>query len=65
MAAAPEWFDKCAMADLLGADYRLAADDTLYTACLDQLVEHKAGCFPICRSGGRICLPRRFDVLLY
>jgi hypothetical protein len=24
-----EWFDKCAMADLLGGDYRLASDDTL------------------------------------
>jgi hypothetical protein len=31
-----EWFDQSAMADLLGADYRLAADDTLYR-CLDKL----------------------------
>jgi hypothetical protein len=36
-----KWFDKCALADLLGADYRLAADDTRYR-CLVHLNEHKA-----------------------
>lgn len=36
-----EWFERSAMVDLLGADYRLAADDTLYR-CLDQLTDHKA-----------------------
>lgn len=51
-----EWFDKSAMGDLLGADYRLAADDTLYR-CLDQLLAHKpALCSHLrqrCRSWAR------------
>jgi len=34
-----EWFDKSALADLLGAAYRLATDDTRYR-CLAQLSEH-------------------------
>jgi transposase len=59
-----EWFDKCAMADLLGADYRLAADDTLYR-CLDQLVEHKAGLFSHLQERWKDLFAARFDVLLY
>jgi hypothetical protein len=39
-----EWFDKSAMAGLLGADYRLATDDTFYR-CLDQLIDHKPALF--------------------
>jgi hypothetical protein len=39
-----EWFDQGAMPDLLGADYRLAADDTRYR-CLDQLTRHKTALF--------------------
>jgi transposase len=59
-----EWFDKSAMADLLGADYRLAADDTLYR-CLDQLVEHKAGPFSHLQERWKDLFAARFDVLLY
>ncbi|MCU0787997.1 MAG: IS1634 family transposase [Verrucomicrobia bacterium] len=59
-----EWFDKSAMADLLGADYRLAADDTLYR-CLDQLVERKAALFSHLQQRWKDLFAARFDVLLY
>lgn len=59
-----EWFDKSAMADLLGADYRLAADDTLYR-CLDQLTVHKAALFSHLQQRWKDLFAARFDVLLY
>ena len=59
-----EWFDKSAMADLLGADYRLAADDTLYR-CLDQLIVHKAALFSHLQERWKDLFAARFDVLLY
>jgi transposase len=59
-----EWFDKSAMADLLGSDYRLAADDTLYR-CLDQLTEHKAALFSHLQERWKDLFAARFDVLLY
>jgi transposase len=59
-----EWFDKSAMADLLGADYRLATDDTLYR-CLDQLTEHKAALFSHLQERWKDLFAARFDVLLY
>jgi transposase len=59
-----EWFDKSAMADLLGADYRLATDDTLYR-CLDQLVEHKVGLCSHLQERWKDLFNARFDVLLY
>jgi transposase len=59
-----EWFDRSAMADLLGADYRLAADDTLYR-CLDQLTGHKAALFSHLQQRWKDLFAARFDVLLY
>lgn len=59
-----EWFDKSALADLLGADYRLAADDTLYR-CLDQLTEHKGALFSHLQERWKDLFAARFDVLLY
>jgi transposase len=59
-----EWFDKSAMADLLGADYRLAADDTLYR-CLDQLIVHKAALFSHLQERWKDLFAARFDILLY
>ena len=59
-----EWFDKSAMADLLGADYRLAVDDTLYR-CLDQLIEHKPALFSHLQERWKDLFGARFDVLLY
>ena len=59
-----EWFDKSALADLLGGDYRLAADDTLYR-CLDQLIEHKEALFAHLQERWKDLFAARFDVLLY
>lgn len=59
-----EWFDKSAMADLLGEDYRLAADDTLYR-CLDRLPEHKEALFSHLQQRWKDLFAAEFDVLLY
>lgn len=59
-----EWFDKSAMADLLGADYRLATDDTLYR-CLDQLIAHKPALCSHLQERWKDLFNARFDVLLY
>jgi len=59
-----EWFDKSAMADLLGADYRMAVDDTLYR-CLDHIVEHKAALFGHLQQRWKDLFAAQFDVLLY
>ena len=59
-----EWFDKSAMADLLAADYRLAADDTLYR-CLDQLVDYKPALFSHLQERWKDLFAASFDVLLY
>ena len=59
-----EWFDKSAMADLLGGDYRLAADDTLYR-CLDQLADHRPALFSHLQERWKDLFAARFDVLLY
>jgi transposase len=59
-----EWFDKSAMGDLLGGDYRLAADDTLYR-CLDQLLAHKPALCSHLRQRWQDLFNARFDVLLY
>jgi transposase len=52
------------MADLLGGDYRLAADDTLYR-CLDQLLEHKSALFSHLQQRWKDLFAAQFDVLLY
>jgi len=44
-----EWFDKSAMADLLGEDFALAAKDTLYR-CLDKLQAHKKALFGLLKE---------------
>lgn len=59
-----EWFDKSAMADLLGADYRMAVDDTLYR-CLDHIVEHKGALFAHLQQRWKDLFAAQFDVLLY
>lgn len=59
-----EWFDKSAMADLLGGDYRLAAEDTLYR-CLDQLLAHKGALFSHLQQRWKDLFAAQFDVLLY
>jgi transposase len=59
-----EWFERSALGDLLGADCRLAADDTLYR-CLDKLVAHKAALFAHLQARWRDLFNARFEVLLY
>ncbi len=58
------WFEHSAMADLLGGDASLAADDTLYR-CLDRLLEHKKGLFAHLQARWRDLFGAKFEVLLY
>jgi len=59
-----EWFERSAMADLLGEDYGLVQSDKLYR-CLDKLVAHKQGLFGFLRERWQALFGVRFDVLLY
>ena len=58
------WFATTACADLLGADERLAQDDTLYRG-LDGLLEHKDELFAHLRRRWSDLFGAKFDVLLY
>jgi len=58
-----EWFDKSAMADWLGADHRLATNDTLYRR-LDQPVKHKAALFSDLQQRWKDLFAAEFDVML-
>lgn len=58
------WFNTTACADLLGADERLAQDDTLYRG-LDGLLEHKDALFAHLRARWSDLFSAKFDVLLY
>jgi transposase len=58
------WFATTACADLLGADERLARDDTLYRG-LDGLLEHKDELFAHLRARWSDLFGAKFDVLLY
>ena len=59
-----EWFDKSAMADLLGEDFALAAKDTLYR-CLDKLLAHKEALFGFLKERWQGLFGIPYDVLLY
>jgi transposase len=59
-----EWYQKSAMADLLDADFGLAAKDNLYR-CLDRLVEHKEALFTFLKERWQDLFGVTFDVLLY
>ena len=59
-----EWFERSAMADLLGEDYALAAKDTLYRA-LDRLCEHKDELFHFLQERWQDLFGLTFDVLPY
>jgi transposase len=59
-----EWFDKSAMADLLGEDFALAAKDTLYR-CLDKLLAHKEALFGFLKERWQGLFGIAYDVLLY
>ena len=58
------WFERSALADLLGADAALADIHTLY-ACHDRLLEHKQAVFDHLVERWRDLFNVSFDVLLY
>jgi hypothetical protein len=58
------WYEKSAMADLLGAGFELAEIHKLYE-CLDRLMEHKGALFGHLTQRWRDLFNARFDVLLY
>ncbi len=58
------WFDRSALADLLGVDHAAADIHTLY-ACHDRLLEHKRALFDHLVNRWRDLFNARFDVLLY
>ncbi|CDM63026.1 MULTISPECIES: IS1634 family transposase [Rhizobium] len=59
-----QWFEESAMADLLGADFALAAKNGLY-GCLDKILPHKQDLFSHLRQRWQDLFGARFDVLLY
>jgi hypothetical protein len=58
------WFERTALADLLGADFGLAEIHKLYR-CHDRLLEHKAALFDHLVDRWRDLFNARFDILLY
>lgn len=59
-----QWFDRSAMADLLGADFSLADPHKLY-GCHDLLLAHKTALFSHLTQRWRDLFNVSFDVLLY
>ena len=59
-----EWYEKSAMADLLGEDFALAAKDTLYR-CLDKLLAHKEALFGFLKERWQGLFGIAYEVLLY
>jgi hypothetical protein len=59
-----QWFGQSAMADLLGADFALAAKNGLY-GCLDKILPHKQALFSHLRERWQDLFGARFEVLLY
>jgi hypothetical protein len=59
-----QWFDRSALADLLGADERLAEISTLYR-CHDLLLPHKQAVFDHLVGRWRDLFNASFEVLLY
>ena len=59
-----EWFERSALADLLGADFGLAEIHKLY-ACHDHLLRHKQALFDHLVARWRDLFNASFEVLLY
>ena len=59
-----QWFERSAMADLLGRDFALVEKDNLYR-CLDKLLAHKPALFGHLRQRWADLFGAQFDVLLY
>jgi hypothetical protein len=59
-----QWFERSAMADLLGEEFDLVAKDNLYR-CLDKLLAHKTELFGFLQQRWKALFDAEFDVLLY
>lgn len=59
-----QWYERSAMADLLGEDDGLVQIDKLYR-CLDKVLPHKRVFFSFLRQRWQALFAPRFDVLLY
>ena len=59
-----EWFERTALADLMGGDFGLAEIHKLYR-CHDRLLEHKEALFGHLTERWRDLFAARFDLLLY
>jgi hypothetical protein len=59
-----QWFESCALADLLGADFSVADPHKLY-GCHDQILAHKSALFAHLVQLWRDLFGAEFDVLLY
>ena len=59
-----EWFERTALADLMGGDFGLAEIHKLYR-CHDRLLEHKEALFDHLTGRWRDLFAARFDLLLY
>jgi transposase len=59
-----EWFERTALADLMGGDFGLAEIHKLYR-CHDRLLEHKEALFDHLTKRWRDLFAARFDLLLY
>src|SRR5271163_2157050 len=59
-----EWFERTALADLMGGDFGLAEIHKLYR-CHDHLLEHKQALFDHLTDRWRDLFNARFDLLLY
>jgi transposase len=59
-----QWYERSAMADLLGEDFALAEIHKLYE-CHERLLEHQAALFTHLQKRWKDLFNARFDVLLY
>ncbi|MEX2381242.1 MAG: IS1634 family transposase [Opitutales bacterium] len=59
-----EWFERSAMAELLGEDFSIAEKNTLYR-CHDRLLPHKKALFAHLTQKWTDLFNARYDVLLY
>ena len=59
-----QWFERSALADLLGADFSLAEIHKLY-ACHDHLLAHKTALFSHLQGRWKDLFNAQFEVLLY
>lgn len=58
------WYERSAMGDLLGEDFRIAGKDTLYR-CLDKLLPHKADLFAHLHERWAALFDAKYEIVLY